>query len=206
MSPPLLAWIVTLALAGGAGFALGAWWARRSRQQPRADVPLREGDTRLPNRAAALDQLPRALSLAERRGLTVTLLWIVVDQPSARHDAQQRADLDLAHRLLPRLRTHEMLTHWGPGQFLLLLPDADVPSALVLASDLRQLAGAVPPEGAADAPAAAVAATSISIGVHGRRPHGAQDWRELAAEMVIAVQRVLEITVANGPGRIEIEP
>jgi len=46
----------------------------------------------------------------------------------------------------------------------------------------------------------------VSIGLHSRRPTPDQDLRELAAEMVVAAQRVLEVTQANGPGRIEIEP
>ncbi|WP_334155088.1 diguanylate cyclase domain-containing protein [Tepidimonas sp.] len=201
MRPPLIVWLATAVLALAAGAFLGARWSRR---QTPADLPLREARTGLPNRAAALDHLPRALSLAERRGLSVTVLVIALDEVPASRTALDEAECDVARRLTPRLRTHEVLAHWGPGQFLVVLPDADVPSALVLAGDLRQLAAAP----AADGPTARAgdARRSVSIGVHSRAPRGRQDLRELAAEMVIAAQRALEVTGANGPGRIEIEP
>lgn len=201
MWPPVIVWLATAVLALAVGAFLGARWSRR---QIPADLPLREARTGLPNRAAALDHLPRALSLAERRGLSVTVLVIALDEVPASRTALDEAERDVARRLTPRLRTHEVLAHWGPGQFLVVLPDADVPSALVLAGDLRQLAAAP----AADGPTARAGdpRRSVSIGVHSRAPRGGQDLRELAAEMVIAAQRALEVTGANGPGRIEIEP
>lgn len=199
MPAPVIIWIVTAVLALAAGAVLGVRWAR---QRSAPDLPLREAATGLPNRAAALDHLPRALSLAERRGLTVTVLVIALDGAAQRGGADLvRIERDLARRLAPRLRTHELLAHWGPGQFLVVLPDADVPNALVLAGDLRQLAAAP-----ASAPASGDPQPSVSIGLHSRAPQGGQDLRELAAEMVIAAQRALEVTGANGPGRIEIEP
>lgn len=193
----VIAWILTAVLALAAGAALGVRWARRQRLP--ADLPLREAATGLPNRAAALDHLPRALSLAVRRQLPVTVLFITADAASSDAPTLAAVEHDTARRLAPRLRTHELLAHWGPGQFLVILPDADVPNALVLAEDLRQLAARV--SGSDDRPG-----VSISVGVHGRAPRGEQDLRELAAEMVIAAQRALEATGANGPGRIEIEP
>ena len=122
----------------------------------------------------------------------------VVVQADARPSPARFLEQALARRLAPRLRAHEMLAHWGPAQFVVVLPDADVPGALVLAEDLRQLASAARDDG--------LAPVSVSIGVHGRRAGAEQDLRELAAEMVIAAQRALEATEANGPGRIEIEP
>jgi GGDEF domain-containing protein len=195
----LPSWTLAIVL-GVAGFAAG--WGLRAlwplRRAP-ADLPLREGATGLPNRAAALDALTRALSLAERRGLSVTVLFIILDNPATERE-RARAEHTLAQRLVPRLRTHELLAHWAPGAFVVVLPDADLPASLVLASDLRQIAAT------ADDGPPATGAGSISIGVHSRTPPFRHDLRELAAEMVIAVQRVLEVTAGNGPGRIEIEP
>lgn len=188
----MIAWIASAVLALVAGAWAGVRWARR--RWP-ADWPLRRGDTGLPNRAAALDYLVRMVSLAERRRCSVTVLVLQADQrPHIGRDGERA----LALRLLPRLRTYEMLAHWGGAEFVVVLPDADVPGALVLAEDLRQLAAAARDDG--------VAPVSVSIGVHGRAPRADQDARELAAEMVIAAQRALEATQANGPGRIEIEP
>jgi len=155
----------------------------------------------LPGRLAALDYLGRVLSLAERRGSTVTVMVVAIDDVAGdrTHDATDAERL-IAQRLASRLRTHELLAHWEPGQFLVVLPDADTASALVLASDLRQCAAAAEATGPSPQP------RSVSIGLHSRRPTPDQDLRELAAEMVVAAQRVLEVTQANGPGRIEIEP
>jgi fumarylpyruvate hydrolase len=171
------------------------------RQPAGVDPALREASTVLPGRLAALDYLGRVLSLAERRGSTVTVMVVAIDDVAGdrAHDATDAERL-IAQRLAPRLRTHELLAHWEPGQFLVVLPDADTASALVLASDLRQSAVTAEPMGASSAP------RSVSIGLHSRRPTPDQDLRELAAEMVVAAQRVLEVTQANGPGRIEIEP
>ncbi|TSE24378.1 GGDEF: diguanylate cyclase (GGDEF) domain protein [Tepidimonas sediminis] len=195
MPSPLLAaaWVASVLLALAAGAWAGVRWARR-RWPP--DWPLRRGDTGLPNRAAALDYLVRVASVAERRRCGVAVLVIQADPPHAH--AAPVLERALALRLVPRLRAHEMLAHWGPAEFVVVLPDADVPGALVLAEDLRQLAAAGRDDG--------VVPVSISIGVHGRAPRADQDLRELAAEMVIAAQRALEATHANGPGRIEIEP
>lgn len=201
MTSPVMTWVAAAVFGLAAGAFLGARWARRARP---ADLPLREASTGLLNRAAVLDHLPRALSLAERRGLSVTVLVIALDEPPASRAALAEAERDVARRLAPRLRTHEVMAHWGPGQFLIVLTDADVPSALVLAGDLRQLATAPAADGlmagAGESP------RSVSIGLHSRAPRGGQDLRELAAEMVIAAQRALEVTGTNGPGRIEIEP
>ena len=165
-----------------------------TRQPAGLDPTPRAAATVLPGRLAALDYLARALSLAERRGGTVTVMVVTVDAaPGGRTDDGEAVEQAIAQRLLPRLRTHELLAHWAPGQFLVVLPDADTASALVLASDLRQCASTAEP-------------CSVSIGLHSRRPRPDDDVRELAAEMVVAAQRVLEVTQANGPGRIEIEP
>lgn len=177
--------------------ALGLWLGMRlARRRWPADWPLRRGDTGLPNRAAALDYLVRVASVAERRRCGVAVLVVQADRPLPR--PARVLEQALSQRLPPRLRAHEMLAHWGAAEFVVVLPDADVPGALVLAEDLRQLAAAGREDG--------VPAVSVSIGVHGRAPRADQDLRELAAEMVIAAQRALEATQANGPGRIEIEP
>ena len=107
MWPPVIAWIATAVFALAVGALLGARWARR---QIPADLPLREARTGLPNRAAALDHLPRARSLAERRGLSVTVLVIALDEVPASRTALDEAERDVARRLAPRLRTHEVLT------------------------------------------------------------------------------------------------
>ncbi|TSE35239.1 nucleotidyl cyclase domain-containing protein [Tepidimonas charontis] len=171
----------------------------------RPAVPLLERSSGLHNASAALDYLVRMLSLAARRGLHTTVLALQLDEAAQLSAAAvRRAERRLVPALKARLRTHELLAHWAPGAFVVVLPDADIPSALVLASDLRQVAadaGARPGHRGAGG-------ISLSIGVHTRAAHHdtVADWRTLAAEMIIAAQRALDVSAANGPGRIEIEP
>ena len=164
---------------------------------PAAAELLHDPLTGLLSRAATLDALARALSLADRLQHPVTVLFIEIDG-FGRHAPDTpdtgRLELAVAQRLAARMRTHEVLGHWARGQFLAVLPDADVASALVLAEDLHELA---PRDGGGP---------SISIGVHGRAPNPTAPLHDLTANLVVAAQRALEATVANGPGRIEIEP
>jgi GGDEF domain-containing protein len=186
---------VLVLLAGAAiGAALVLAWTRRSQ---RAQAATTNGV--LPDRAAAMAHLVHTLSLAERQGAPVSVLALALDNPPRQQRALRRLEAAIESRLLARLRAHESLARWDTVQWLAILPATDVPAALVLASDLRQLV--------LDTPVPAAHATcSISIGLHSRTPQPRQDLHALAAEMVIAAQRVLALTAANGPGRIEIEP
>ncbi|WP_334136196.1 hypothetical protein [Tepidimonas sp.] len=173
--------------------------------RPPPAQPLLERGSGLPNAAAVLDYLVRVLSLAARRELSTTVLALALDAPEALGAAAlRRAERRVAPALVARLRTHEMLAHWAPGSFVVVMPDADTASALVLASDLRQIGADTLGTRRARSPGC----HSLSIGVHTRAPahEGMRDWRTLAAEMIIAAQRALDISTANGPGRIEIEP
>ncbi|NIC41562.1 diguanylate cyclase domain-containing protein [Aquabacterium sp. A08] len=164
---------------------------------PVAAALLHDPLTGLLSRAAVLDALARALSLADRLRHPVTVLFVEIDgfgQRPAGASATDRLEQAVARRLAARMRTHEVLGHWARGQFLAVLPDADVASALVLAEDLHELAPGAP------------GGPSVSIGVHGRAPSPTAPLHDLTADLVVAAQRALEATVADGPGRIEIEP
>ncbi len=162
-------------------------------------VPLYDQATGLLSREAVLETLGRALSLADRLQHPVTVLFIEIDdhdrhrqQAPDQADAAERA---LARHMASRVRAHDVLAHWARGQFVAVLPDADVASALVLAEDLRTLARAPASLG-----------VTVSIGVHGREPSPTQSLHGLAAEMVVGAQRALEATESDGPNRLAIEP
>lgn len=164
---------------------------------PAAAEWLHDPLTGLLSRAATLDALARALSLADRLQHPVTVLFVEIDGFGLRAPGTpdtDRLEQTVARRLAGRTRTHEVLGHWARGQFLAVLPDADVASALVLTEDLHDLA-----KGALGGP-------SVSIGVHGRAPTPAAPLHDLTVDMVVAAQRALEATESNGPGRTEIEP
>lgn len=184
-------------LAALLGLVGGLWLQRRRQHLPalsEADKVAESGA--LPGRAATLDALGRYLSLADRLGFPVVVMAIEIDG-STRHPAPINPPnvLTVAACLRGRLRTHDWLGHWGPGQFVAVLPDTDVAHALVLAEDLHELLAQHPHT-----------PCSISVGLHGRAPGPDMRALDLTASMVVAAQRALEATAAHGPGRIEIEP
>lgn len=162
-------------------------------------VPLYDPASGLLSRAAVLEALGRTLSMAARLQHPVTVLFIEIDgHEHHRAQAPERADTmerTLARQLVGRMRVHDVLAHWARGQFVAVLPDADVASALVLAEDLRTLAQTCASPG-----------VTVSIGIHGRTPSATQAFHGLAADMVVDAQRALEATVAEGPNRLAIEP
>ncbi len=189
--------LLTVALASAAFGAGGLWMWQR--QTPAPASPLHDPLTGLPSRAAVLEALTRSLSLADRLQHPVTVMVVQIDDFARRlaQDPQQAAELErsLAQRMAGRVRTHDLLASWDRGQYLAVLPDADVAHALVLAEDLHELASAH-----------AGLPCSVSIGLHGKAPGPDLHLHDLTASMAVAAQRALEATVANGPGRIEIEP
>lgn len=189
--------LLTVALAGAALGAGGSWLWRRNAA---ADTPaLHDPHTGLPSQPAMLEALTRHLSLADRLQHAVTVMVVQIDDFAQRlaRDPQQAAELErsLGQRMRARVRSHDLLGSWDRGQFLAVLPDADVAHALVLAEDLQKLA--VTHVGLP---------CTVSIGLHGKAPGPDLRLHDLTANMVVAAQRALEATVANGAGRIEIEP
>jgi GGDEF domain-containing protein len=96
------------------------------------------------------------------------------------------------------VREYDLPGQWDADRFLVVLPDADVGAALVLAQDLRDAQRHPQPGSAPQA--------SVSVGVHARQPAPREATDELALAMVAAAQRALDATRADGPGRIEVEP
>jgi len=204
LPPILLLSVAVLAMA------VGAWVAsrvvRRRCDRQLTTLALRDPQTGLLNQQAMLEALGRSLSLADRLRHPVTVLVIEIDGFSAlaeRAGPSRAGDLErnLAQRMAARVRSHDLLGHWDRGRFLVVLPDADVASALVLVEDLRQMTSSQPFDVAGEKHA-----LTVSIGVHGRTPQPGAPLYDLAAEMVVAAQRALEATPGEGPNRIEIEP
>jgi GGDEF domain-containing protein len=106
----------------------------------------------------------------------------------------------LAQRLVARVREYDLLGQWDEGRFLLVLPDADVGAALVLAQDLCDGQNRHPPQ-----PGTEPRQASVSVGVHARQPALRDATDELALSMVAAAQRALDATRSDGPGRVEVE-
>lgn len=167
---------------------------------------LRDALTGLQNQSALLETLAQTLSLADRLRHPVTVLMLEIDsykQLAAQETPENMVHVvhTLAQRMRQRVRTHDVLGRWDEAHFFAILPDTDVASALVLVEDLRELCAtqAIDVEGR-------TMTVTLSTGVYGRSPTEAKPLHDMAAEMVVAAQRALEATAADGPGRIEIEP
>ncbi len=203
--PPILLLSVAL-LAMAVGALLAARSVRRRCDRQLTTLALRDPQTGLLNQQAMLEALGRTLSLADRLRHPVTVLVVEIDgfaALAARLGPARTGDLErnLAQRMAARVRSHDLLGHWDRGRFLVVLPDADVASALVLVEDLRQMTSSQPFDVVGEKHA-----LTVSIGVHGRTPQPGAPLYDLAPEMVVAAQRALEATPGEGPNRIEIEP
>jgi diguanylate cyclase (GGDEF)-like protein len=206
MSADLTALLPTaLAVAVAAALAGAAW--ERWRMRERLRQPLwRDPQTGLWGRATLLDALARELALADRQRHAVSLLMLEIDdyaRLSRQLGPESSAALRLAlvQRLGSRLRAHDLLGQWSESRFLVLLPASDVGAALVLAQDLREVAAQQPL-----ALAGQDLAVSLSAGVHGCLPGGLQRLQGRASAMAAGAERALERTLADGPGRMAVEP
>ena len=189
---PVLSGLVLLVAALLTGMA---WEWRRSRA--RAAAPAwRDPRSDLYCRAMLLELFGRQLALAARLRHPVALLMVEFD--GAHTPAMSQA---LAQRLAARVREYDLLGQWEAGRFLVVLPDADVGAALVLAQDLCDGQARHPPQ-----PGSEPRQASVSVGVHARQPAPREGTNELALAMVAAAQRALDATRADGPGRVVVEP
>ncbi|MGD9171042.1 MAG: GGDEF domain-containing protein [Candidatus Thiodiazotropha sp.] len=95
------------------------------------------------NRHRLEEDLRRELSLAKRHGHSLSLVMFDIDHFKRVNDQQGHAAGDyvlrtLAHTVLEILRLHDIMFRYGGEEFLLLLPQIDLPGALVMAERLRK--------------------------------------------------------------------
>ena len=207
MNVDLATLLITALVALLAGAMLG--WRLRGTRGTRhevspvvaADAPLiYDTLTGLYSPQVAIETLVRQLHLADRLKHAVTVLVIEVDGP-AEAPVPDEVLQSVAACLLRRVRKYDVLCRWKQARFLIISPDSDVGSALVLAQDLVEGVARVPLQGAQGA-----VAVTVSVGVHSRRTHRPDSQPEVAPEMIAAAIRALDVSRAHGPGRIEIEP
>ncbi|MFP5259643.1 MAG: diguanylate cyclase domain-containing protein [Acidobacteriota bacterium] len=105
----------------------------------------RESDelTGIPNRAFLQRHGPALLSLAERRGSPVALLFCDLNRFKAVNDTHghETGDAvlrDVARAMAVRVRAYDLLARLGGDEFVVLLPDAGPPEAAVMAERIRQ--------------------------------------------------------------------
>ena len=101
--------------------------------------------TGLPNRLLLKDRCVQALSLADRSGQSLALMFIDLDHfkninDSLGHQVGDQVLLALAQRLKDNVREQDTVARLGGDEFILLLPNADTLGAARVADKLIQAA------------------------------------------------------------------
>jgi len=128
----------------------------------------RESDelTGIPNRAYLRRHGPALLSLAERQGSPVSMLFCDLDRFKAvndtyGHEIGDGVLRDVARAMAGRVRAYDLLARLGGDEFVVLLPDAGQPQAVVMAERIRQCVAEV----ARDRELSGTPGLSVSIGM-----------------------------------------
>jgi diguanylate cyclase (GGDEF)-like protein len=128
----------------------------------------READelTGIPNRAYLRRHGPPLLSLAQRRNSPVALLFCDLDRFKAVNDTfgHETGDMvlcDVARAMAGRVRAYDLLARLGGDEFVLLMPDAGVEEATIMAERIRDCVVEV----AQGRQLAGIPGLSVSIGI-----------------------------------------
>jgi two-component system, cell cycle response regulator len=101
------------------------------------------------NRGEVIDCLRRELERGQRAGKPVSILLADVDHFKTVNDTLghlygDEALKEIVRRLRSKLRVYDGLGRYGGEEFLAILPDCDLMSALIRADELRTFVGAKP--------------------------------------------------------------
>lgn len=136
------------------------------------EMALQDSLTGLPNRAAFIEQLDRAIARATRRGLEVAVLFLDLDgfkdvNDSLGHEAGDKLLIAIAKRLRGCLRPEDTVARLGGDEFTILIEEAPDVRAAVRVAERIAVALAEP----VDLEGRSVAVTS-SIGIALTGPNG----------------------------------
>lgn len=151
----LLPWLV-FALVAVLGAMLVALFSRSHSDRTRlailsadaARTARTDALTGLYNRRALGEQLTRALAHARRHSRPVSILMIDLDRFKETndrfgHEAGDEVLRAVADSMREVLRAEDLYGRWGGDEFLVVLPDTDLPGARAAAERIRASAGAV---------------------------------------------------------------
>ena len=143
----LLRWMDAAGIAGALAIALLSYILITDRRHRRQLVLLANEDplTRVPNRGhtAQLASVALAAAIEHSRPLTVALIdfdYFKAINDRCGHAAGDHVLQEFAHLSRGALRSSDILGRWGGEEFLLVLPDATLDSALATVERLRLLA------------------------------------------------------------------
>ncbi len=99
--------------------------------------------TRLPNRSTFTARMIRSLAECEARNLPAALLFVDLDHFKQVNDSYGHLNGDLvlravARRLRSSLRKGDLIGRYGGEEFVILLPETELPGALATAEKLRK--------------------------------------------------------------------
>lgn len=156
--------------------------------------------TSLPNRRAAEDAAEQLVALARRGAGSLTALRIDVDGLATLNDRLGTETGDgvvagIGALLRARLRTSDVVARIGGDEFLAILPDTPVETAVELAQALRTLAGEMTPPSSPDP-------VTVSVGVAAFPTDGEDAFALLAA----AERALLSAKSAGGNRVFAVEP
>lgn len=100
--------------------------------------------TGLPNRTLLKDRFTNALSLAQRSGETLAVMFLDIDNfkdinDTLGHDIGDQVLMEVARRLKASLRGEDTLARQGGDEFILILPGSDANGAARVASKLIEV-------------------------------------------------------------------
>jgi diguanylate cyclase (GGDEF)-like protein len=106
------------------------------------DRAMRDGLTRVYNRAYLAEVLPRQLRLARRNGAPVAALMVDVDHfkrinDTLGHAAGDKVLVAMARCIEQQLRASDVVVRYGGEEFTVILPDTPIAGAFVTAERLR---------------------------------------------------------------------
>ncbi len=150
---------------------------------------LRDPLTKLWNRGAALDFLHRELALGQREGKPVCVVLADVDRfryvnDGFGHEAGDRVLVEVARRAVDVLRTHDGVSRYGGGEFLLMLSACDALAGARVAERVRRAVAREPVNTAARA-----IRVTVSLGVCSTAEWPRADEDELVRSAEAALQR-----------------
>ncbi|EFO80644.1 diguanylate cyclase [Oscillochloris trichoides DG-6] len=100
--------------------------------------------TQLPNRSMGHQTLQRQIALCQRNAMPLSVsIWDIdhfkLINDNYGHDVGDQVLRAIATRLVEELRLSDMLVRWGGEEFLLILPNTTLSSALLVIERLRQV-------------------------------------------------------------------
>ena len=169
---------------------------REVHEQRLRDLANTDPVTELPNRRHVFDRLEEELARKNPAAMPTTVMLIDIDyfkeiNDSHGHDAGDEALVHFAEALRQTLRTTDIAGRIGGDEFLVLLPDTDVETAVKVAERVQENAGGLYPAGSK-----APRGLSLSIGV--APLDGSDDSRKL----LIRADKALYEAKTRGRGRV----